>query len=377
MQLNILVKNGHVIDPANGIDGVKAIMVSNGHIVDPDCGARPDIVFDAAGKYVFPGLIDYHAHIFPKGTELGIDADTSMLNQGVTSVVDAGSAGVGALETFIEDFIYRSKMNIQAYINLCPAGLITMKYHEDFNPKYWDEAKIKSFLEKYPEILLGLKIRISKSIFGELGFDVVEKAAALARKLNVRLCVHSTDPVGGMAKLAETLGKGDILAHCYHGTGSTIIGEDGHVLPQIKAAQQRGVIMDAANGSNHWSFATADAAIKDGFYPDVISTDLSCKTLYKDPVFSLPYVMSKYLMLGMPLQEIIKAVTVTPASLMHNEKGFGTLSTGAEANVAVFDIIDKEIEFSDTQKRTRTGRQAMVPLLTICKGEIVYRSLAF
>lgn len=376
MKFNILIKNGHVIDPANNVDVVKNIMVSNGYIVD-DNSVLPDFVIDAAGKYVFPGLIDYHAHVFPKGTELGVDPDISMLNQGVTSVVDAGSAGVGSMEMFVEDFICRSKMNIQAYINLCPAGLITMKYHEDFNPKFWDEDSLRQFFEKYPDILLGLKIRISKSIFGSLDFEVVKKAVTLADKLKVKLCVHSTDPVAGMAKLANVLRPGDILAHCYHGTGDTIIGDDRHVIPEIKEAKQRGVIMDAANGSNHWSFVTAEAAIADGFYPDVISTDLSCKTLYKDPVFSLPYVMSKYLMLGMPLNEIIKAVTVTPASLMHNKKGLGTLNVGAEGNVSIFDIAEKDITFSDTQKRTRNGKQALVPLLTICKGEVVYRSMAF
>lgn len=376
MKFNILIQNGHVIDPANNIDTLKDIMVSNGYIVNSN-SMQPDLVIDAAGKYVFPGLIDYHAHVFSKGTELGIDPDISMLNQGVTSVVDAGSAGVGSLEMFIENFICRSKMNIQAYINLCPAGLITMKYHEDFNPKFWDEGCLREFFEKYPGILLGLKIRISKSIFGSLDFEVVEKAVSLADKLKVKLCVHSTDPVAGMARLANILRPGDILAHCYHGTGDTIIDDDGHVIPEIKEAQKRGVIMDAANGSNHWSFATAEAAMADEFYPNVISTDLSCKTLYKDPVFSLPYIMSKYLMLGMPLNEIIKAVTVTPSSLMHNKKGLGSLTIGAEGNVSIFDIVEKDITFSDTQKRIRNGKQALVPLLTICKGEVVYRSITF
>lgn len=377
MRLNVLIKNGHVIDPACNVDGVKNIMVSNGYIIDENADIKPDIVFDAAGKYVFPGLIDYHAHVFPKNTEIGIEADANMLNQGVTAVVDPGSAGISSFETFAEDVVCRSKMTVQAYINLCPAGLATMKYHEDYNPKYWDEKQLKYFFDKYPQLLLGLKIRISKPIFGELGFDVVEKAVELAEKLKTRLCVHTTNPTGGMAKLAKTLRSGDILAHCYHGTGDSIIGDDGRVLPEIKEAKKRGVVMDAANGGNHWSFETADAAIKDGFYPDVISTDLTCKTLYKDPVFSLPYIMSKYIMLGMPLKEIVKAVTATPASLMYNKTGLGTLKTGSEANVAIFSLENKETVFSDTQKRTRTGQQILVPQLTVCKGEIVYRNITF
>ena len=251
------------------------------------------------------------------------------------------------------------------------------KYHEDYNPKYWDEKQLRYFFTKYSDLLLGVKIRISKPILGDYGFRIFEKAVEFASKLNTRLCVHTTDPVGGMAKVAKLLRKGDILAHCFHGTGSSIIGENGKVLPEIIEAQKRGVIMDAANGSNHWSFITTDAAIKSGFYPDVISTDLSCKTLYKDPVFSLPYIMSKYLMLGMPLTKIIKAVTITPASLMNSNNGLGTLSVGAEGNVSVFALDNIDIVFSDTQKRTRMGHQVLVPQLTVCQGKIVYRNITF
>ncbi len=376
MRINILIKNGHVIDPANKVDEIKNVVISNGFIVEEN-SIQPDIILDAKGKYIFPGLIDYHAHIAVKSTELGIDADTSMLNQGVVSAVDAGSCGISSFEDFVENIVNRSKMNIQAFINLCPAGLATMKYHEDYNPKYWDEKQLRYFFTKYSDLLLGVKIRISKPILGDYGFRIFEKAVEFASKLNTRLCVHTTDPVGGMAKVAKLLRKGDILAHCFHGTGSSIIGENGKVLPEIIEAQKRGVIMDAANGSNHWSFITTDAAIKSGFYPDVISTDLSCKTLYKDPVFSLPYIMSKYLMLGMPLTKIIKAVTITPASLMNSNNGLGTLSVGAEGNVSVFALENKDIVFSDTQKRTRMGHQVLVPQLTVCQGKIVYRNITF
>lgn len=376
MKQNILIKNGHVIDPYNAVDSIRDLYISEGKIVSKSAIANVDVIIDASQKYVFPGLIDYHAHVFPKSTEIGIDADTSMLNQGVTSVVDPGSAGISNVQTFIENVIERSAMDIQAYINLCPSGLVTMKFHENFDPKFWDEKKLSYFLHKYSCYLLGLKIRMSKAIFGSLGIEVFEKAIALAEQLHTRLCVHTTDPVGdSMEKVAAALRPGDILAHCYHGTGSTVIGKDGHVFPKVKEAQARGVIMDAANGGNHWSFSTAEAAMADGFYPDVISTDLTCKTLYKDPVFSLPYIMSKYLLLGMPLYDIVKAVTMTPASLMKNKTG--SLTKGEKADVAIFALENKPVIFTDTQKQQRVGKQVLVPELTICKGEIVYRSILF
>lgn len=375
MKKNIVILNGHVIDPANNIDRMSDVFISDGNIVGGFSLKNADIVIDASGKYVFPGLIDYHAHVFPKSTDIGINADISMLNQGVTSVVDPGSSGISNLETFIEEVIRKQTISIQAYVNLCPAGLITMKYHESYDPKYWDIKRIERFFKKYPDVLLGLKIRISKEIIGEYGFEILEKAIGVAEALGTRICVHTTNPAGGMARVASILRKGDILAHCFHGTGSSIIGEDGHVLPAVLEARKRGVIMDAANGGNHWSFTTAEAAMRDGFYPDIISTDLTCKTLYKEPVFSLPHVMSKYLMMDMNLFDIVKSVTAKPASLMHDKDG--SLSEGTEADVAIFDIIEKNITFVDTQKEMKIGHQTLVPLATICKGEIVYRTPLF
>lgn len=377
MKVRLLIKNGYVIDPINNFFGVRDVAIDDGYIINTNVYSQYDNIIDASNKYVFPGLIDFHAHIFPKSTDIGIDADTNMLNQGVTSVVDPGSAGSSNIESFVENVVVKSRMTMKAFINLCPAGLCTMKYHENYNPKYWDEGRLRYYFEKYADILLGLKIRISRPIFGELGFDVFEKAVTLADKLNTRLCVHVTNPVGSIIDVANILRKGDIIAHCFHGTGNTIIGADGKVLNEIKKAQQRGIIMDAANGGNHWNFFVAEAAISDGFYPDVISTDLTCKTLYKDPVFSLPYIMSKYLMLGMPLEKIVKAVTAKPASLMNLNKVIGSLNEGGNADISIFSLENKKIIFSDTEKNTRIGTQLLVPQLTICKGEIVYKNIAY
>jgi len=377
MQRNIVIRNGHVIDPANQIDGIRDVYVSNGRIVSEADMPSIDLEFDATGKYVFPGLIDYHAHVFPNSTEIGIDPDSNLLCQGVTTVVDPGSAGISTIKTFIEDVINRSIMTVQGYINLCPCGMPTMKFHEDFNPKHWDKEKIGQALKTYPDILQGLKIRISKPIMGDLPFSVFEQAAALAKELDTRLCVHVTNPQRNMAEVASVLREGDVLAHCYHGTGYSIIGEDGKVMNAVKKAQERGVIMDAANGGNHWNFAVAEKAMADGFLPDIISTDLTSKTIFKDPVFGLPYIMSKYLMLGMSISDIVKRCTENPGKLMNGKEKPGTLSKGALADVAVFSLEDHAVTFSDTSGAKRTGNKLFRPLLTLCKGEVVYRDMMF
>jgi len=374
---NILIKGGHVIDPANGIDTERNVYICGDRLAADGAftEAQADLVYNAEGLYVFPGLIDFHAHVFDRSTEIGINPDVTMLCQGVTTVVDAGSAGVSTMQTFLDNIVFRAFTNVQAYLEFCPCGMPTMKFHENFDPKLWDKKRIAYFLSKYSDVLLGMKIRMSAPILGELGFACYEEAVHTAHELGTTICVHTTNPAGSMEQAAGLLEKGDVLAHCFHGTGNSIIGSDGKVKSEIRAAQKRGVIMDAANGGNHWNFTVAEKALADGFRPDIISTDLTCKTIFKDPVFGLPYVMSKYLLLGMPLYSVIKATTETPASLLHGSERRGTLSAGCKADVAVFSLEHKDVTFSDTAKNTRVGHELLVPALTVREGELVYRSM--
>lgn len=375
MLSNIIIKNGIILDPGNNREEIGNLYISNGRIVEPYANDKADWIFDASSQYVLPGLIDYHTHIFPGATEIGINADLSFLPQGVTTAVDAGSAGVSNMESFIENIPVRHSMRIKAFINLSPTGLTTMKYHENVNPKYWDKKKLKYFIDKYPDIIEGLKIRISKDIVGDLGISVLSSAIEVAEELHTRLVVHVTNPPETMDRVADLLRKGDVLAHCFHGTGHTILGSDGKVLPQLQAAQKRGVIMDAANGGNHWSFAVAEAALSENFLPDIISTDITVKTIFKDPVFSLPFLMSKYLTIGMKLSDVVKSCTVTPAKVLGISNEVGNLSIGSRADVAIFSLQEKETIFTDTLKQTRTGSRMLLPQLTACNGKIVYRSL--
>ena len=381
MARKIIIKNGHVIDPANAVNAVGNVYIDTDRLVEAFPEEAANLVIDATGKYVFPGLIDFHTHLFYKSTEIGINPDTSMLCQGVTTAVDAGSFGASNVEAFVDNIINRCDTTVQAYLEFCSAGMPTMKYHENFDPAKWDMKMMPYYLKKYKDVLLGLKIRMSKPLLGPNGAEIFRKAVKTAHELGANICVHTTDPSVSMAEVAELLEKGDVLAHVFHGTGAnegdTIIDADGKVNQAIIEAQARGVVMDAANGGNHWKFAVAEKALAQGFLPDIISTDITVKTLYKDPVFSLPFIMSKYLMLGMSVEQIIERVTINPARLMRGEERYGTLSVGSLADVAIFDIIDKEVTYSDTANEKRTGKKVFLPLMTFKGGEIVYRTLSF
>ena len=376
MQRNIIIKNGLIVDPRNKREEIGNLYISQGRIVAINEFAEPDIVYDATGKYVMPGLVDFHTHVFRNATEIGIDADVSLLPQGVTTTADAGSAGVSNMESFIQDIVCRSAMQIKAFINVGPTGFVTMKYHGDLNPKYWDKLKLKYFLRKYPDIIKGMKLEISKQYVGDLGIKVLEQAVSLANELDTKLIIHTDDPPEAMDKVVQLLRPGDVFAHCYQPHGNTILGMDGKVLSSVREAQERGVIMDAANGGNHWAFSIAEAALKDGFKPDIISTDLTVKTLFKDPVFGLPFIMSKYLALGMSMFDIVKCCTDKPAKVLGIINS-GSLSLGSRGDVAIFALKDKKTVFTDTLKQSRIGERILVPQVTICDGKIVYRSAEF
>lgn len=376
MKLDIVIKNGCIIDPYTERNEVGDVGIKNGVIVQqPPKDAEAEFVFDAAGMIVMPGLIDYHTHVFSAGTEIGVPADISMIPQGVTTVVDAGSAGVANAGAFLKSDINENRLRIKAFVNVSPTGLTTGRYHENIDPQYWDKTKLNNILQKHRDVFIGLKIRVSKAIADGLNLDVLKAAVALAGELNTRLAVHTTDPLAPMEEVARLLRKGDILVHCFHGTGNTILDGQGQVLAAVREAQQRGVIMDAANGRNHWTFSVAEPALQQKFIPDIISTDITTKTLFKDPVFGLPYVMSKYLALGLPLAAVVARCTAIPAKLLGLEGAIGTLAPGAWGDVSVFRMEDKSLVFSDTQGKTRPGTQLLVPQLTILNGQILFRRL--
>lgn len=375
MKCDLLIQNGHVVDPIRKCSVIENVYVRSGKIIDGKDVTDATITYDATGKYVFPGLIDYHAHVFSHTSEWGIETDMNFLPQGVTTVVDPGSAGVAAAGSFMENIVQRSEINVLGFLNVCTAGLGTMKIHENVNPEYWDAEKLKYYFTEFPNIFKGLKLRISKDVVCELGLKPLYKAIDLGEKLGVPLAVHTTDAPETQDKVAEALRAGDIFVHCFQGTGNTILGEDGKLLPAIKKAQQRGVLMDAANGRGHFYFTVAEAALAEGFVPDIISTDLTIGTLYMDPVFSLPYIMSKYLFLGLSLEKVVECCTSNPAKALGLEKKIGSLMLGSNADISVMSLIEKKIEFTDTQKQTRQGNIALVPEITVCNGRTVYRNI--
>lgn len=379
MANDYLITGGRIIDPARGIDSVGDVLISGDRIAPPreDEAGTAKVVIKADGCLVLPGLIDYHSHVFFDGTDNGIAPDACLLPNGVTTAVDGGSAGTANYAIFHKNIVANSLVRIKSFLHVAPAGQLTAKFPENHDQKFYDEDKMELLLRRYAGEVLGLKIRLSKEVVGDLGLAPLERALEIAERLSCPIAVHVTNPAAETREVAELLRPGDIFVHVYHGQGSTIIGDDGKVIPAVREARRRGVVFDAANGRNNFVFSIAEAALADDFPPDIISADLTWMTMFRQPVFNLPWVMSKYLALGMTLNDVVRACTAAPAGLMGMSGDIGTLAPGACADVAILRLVDHPCEFLDTNGDSRTGYKLLLPQATIRAGRVVFRQLNF
>jgi dihydroorotase len=368
---DLIIKNGYLLDPADGKNGKQTIATKGDRIMDYHQNGSSVQTIDAEGCYVFPGLIDFHTHIY-EGSGFGVPPDL-LLSSGVTAAVDAGSTGCVNFEAFYKNSMTRSTLKTKAFLNVSSIGQPGAGIEEPLNPELFQKDWIRFLLEKYKDTILGLKIRFSKNTVGDLGVKPLEETLKLAEELGVPVCVHATNPPIDAAELVNMLRKGDIYCHIFHGTGSTLLEEDGAIKPAFLDAAKRGVVFDCANGRFNLDSKVARQSISNKFLPDVISTDTT-KASFNVPaqVKNLPFVMSRYLSFGMDLKDILKSVTTTPAKLMGMEGKIGTLEKGSYADITICKILDKKIVFSDSKDSTIEGNKLIVPILTVADGRIVY-----
>lgn len=369
--LDILIKNGHVIDPYNHINGVKDIAIYNGEIVPFETGEEAKHVIDATGKFVFPGLIDAHAHMFYEGTDIGIPADVAYLPTGVTAAIDF-SAGVSNYQLFKKAVIERNKVTIKSFLYVASAGLVTTSHHENINPKYFNPEKIKRTFREFKDNLIGLKIRQSEDLADGLGIEPLRKTIEIAEQVGCPVEVHCTNIPVPTADVLAMLRPGDIFEHVYQGVKNTILDEQGKLYPCVLEARKRGIIFDTAEGRKHGDYDVMLGAMEQGFVADMCSTDLVLGSMYRRPIFSLPNLMSRYICMGLSMEQVVAMATVNPSKLMRMEGQIGCLSNGANADVAIFDWIDFKQTYRDWKGTSFEADKLLEPQMTIKDGQIVY-----
>lgn len=378
--LDLLLKDGHVIDPKNGIDEEMDVGIAGDTVatvaseISPD---RADRVVEASGLYVTPGLIDMHTHVFhgTDGDSYIADSDVSLppdgftFRAGVTTVVDAGSAGFKNFRLFKEQTIDRAKTRVLAFLNIVGVGM-EGRYEEqnveDMNPK----MTALMINELFPELIVGVK---AAHYWGD--FTQVEHAVEAGERADVPVMVDFGEhdpPLSLETLLLNKLRPGDMFTHTYSYTKGreAVVNEEFEVKPFVFEAQDRGIVFDVGHGGGSLIWHQVIPAMEQGFYPDVISSDLHSSSM-NDGMKNMANLMSKFLNMDMSLEEVVLRSTWNPAKYIGRED-LGHLSEGAVADVAVFNLQEGDFGFVDARGRRMDGSQKLEAELTIREGEVVW-----
>ena len=278
MPYDILIRGGEIIDPSQNLRGQRDLAVSDGRIValEENLGdVEAKHVIDARGLYVVPGLIDLHVHVYSH-CPLGIDADALCASGGVTTMLDAGSAGSYNFDAFRRDDIDRYQTQVFGLVNLSCIGLIAWNLGELMDPRYADVDGVIQTLKKHPDVALGVKIRAGAHIIGsgEQGKNNFLAAVRAARESGTWLMVHIGESPMTIPEMLEHMEPGDCITHCFKGGSTRVLDEDNKVFDAVREAADRGVIFDTGHGSGSFQWEVAEAAQEQGFEPTTISTDL-------------------------------------------------------------------------------------------------------
>jgi dihydroorotase len=373
---DVLLKGGHVIDARNGIDGVMDVAVAGGKIAAVRAGIDPGMarqVVDVAGLYVTPGLIDIHVHVFATtGVKGAWAGDSSVLpdgfsfRTGVTTMVDAGSSGWRNFEDFRRTVIDRVNTRVLAMLNIAGLGMLTDVPEQ--NVYDMDAKATADMAARHRDVVVGIK----SAHYQGPEWTSVDRAVEAGRAAGVPVMVdfgYFREERPFHQLVTNRLRPGDISTHMFRGPVPYMDGS-GKVLDYLTQARARGVVFDVGHGGGSFVFRTMVPATRAGFYPDTISTDLHTGSMNAGMTDML-MTMSKFLVVGMPLQKVIQASTDTPARVIKRPE-LGHLSVGAEADVAVLRVLDGRFGYADGARGTLTGDRRLICELTLRAGRVVW-----
>lgn len=373
---DLLLQGGHVIDAKNGISAVRDVGIKDGVIaavaahLDPAAALK---VVNVAGLYVTPGLVDMHVHVYA-GTgerasyagDLSLYPDGFTFRNGVTTVADAGCSGWRNFEDFKDRVIDRSKTRVLAFLNIVGHGMRGAKFENDLTDM--ESAPAAEMALRYKGLIVGIKT----AHFNGPEWTPVEHAieAGTAAHIPVMVDFGTDRPQRPLAELlTKKLRPGDIYTHCYSGLRHEL-DDAGKVNPGMIEGRKRGVIFDVGHGNGSFAWRIAVPAIRQGFVPDSISTDLHAGSM-NSSMKDLLNVMDKFLAMGMSLDDVIGKSTWNPAREIHHEE-LGNLSQGSPADVAVLSLETGKFGFTDMYGANLKGTKKLICELTVRNGKVVY-----
>ncbi|GAA2094512.1 amidohydrolase/deacetylase family metallohydrolase [Streptomyces albiaxialis] len=372
---DLLVRGGHVIDPRSHVDGRRDIAVRDGKIAKVARsleGARAKKTVDASGQYVTPGLVDLHAHLYNGHGDayadgaLSVPPDGFTFRSGVTTAVDAGSPGWRNFDAYEKDVIRPSKTRVLAFLNIVGHGMAGGAKEQDLGDMRAKEAA--RVARAHPGVITGIKT----AHYEGKDWTPVERSVEAGEAADVPVMVdfgedHPERPLDRL--LTEKLRPGDLYTHAYSGLRGEL-GEDGRLNPGMHEGRERGVLFDVGHGGGSFAWDVAVPAMKEGFAPDTISTDLHTGSMNAG-MKDMSNVMSKFLTLGMPLKDVVRASTWKPAQAIGRED-LGNLSPGAPADLALFSLEKGRFGYADSFGERVDGERKLVTELTVRAGELVW-----
>lgn len=372
---DLLIKGGRVIDPVRCLDDYLDIATKGREIalIAKDIAAEEAIqVVDARNKVITPGLIDLHCHVYNAQDPPGVEPDVAGVNQGVTTVVDGGSAGQATLAGF-KKYISSARTTVYCFLHIGSQGQIIVPELRDWGEI--DEAATAAAIEANGGLIKGIKLRLVGNIVASDGIRVIETAQRVAKRFNLPLMVH----IGDMEKrvspaltreLLSLIERGDILTHVYTSQWGACLLPDGSGLPELLPAIKRGVVLDVGRGRPHLDFTVARKALARGLLPSTISSDLVAASLI-DRVYGLTATMSTFMALGLNLTQVIEMSTINPARVLGLQDRIGSLRAGMEADISILELVSGRWELVDSGQVKMTADSLILPSLAVKGGQLI------
>jgi dihydroorotase len=371
---DLLLTGGTVLNSATNInekldvgitgDRVAAIQANLPH-------ANTKKILDVTGCYVTPGLIDFHVHSYWGVNPYGCNLDSLCLATGVTTTMDAGSAGPVNFLGFRKLVFEQSKARMLGFVALAQHGVLNTP-GELLNLGFADSEGAAETVGNNRDIGIGIKVRLHKKSIGENSRAALKLAIQAGEATKTPIMVHVGDTAIGMDEIADTLRPGDVITHCYTPQKPSIIDDKGKLLPLVRKAKERGVIFDVGHAGGHFDFNLVERAMGEGLLPDIISSDLHSRLAQPGfgVVGDLPTTLTKFLPLGLSIEQIIAACTIAPARAIGWQDRIGSLEVGREADIAVLQIIDEPTKLRDSVGAEKLHKQRIAAQWCVRGGEL-------
>lgn len=370
---DLVVANGRVLDPSQKMDGRNDIGVTDGRIatvserIDSSEGKS---VLDATGLVVTPGLVDVHVHVYPGVSHYGVEPDRDVLASGVTTALDAGSAGAATFAGLRRYVIDVSELRLFAMLNISGVGMVDDRVGELEDIRWADPARAIEVCEANRDVILGIKIRLSKTLAGENALPALRNAREAADAVGLPVMVHPQAAAISLEEILRELKAGDLVTHCFHAMDGGVLDTSGDVHHYVRDAVDRGVSFDVGHGQGSFDFDVAERAMAQGLLPRTISSDLHVHNI-AGPVFDLATTMSKFLLLGFDEREALRRCTEAPAEILGMAGEIGTLKAGAHADLSLFELAEGGHSFVDSGGKRRTGDLRFVPRHVVKAGRVI------